>query len=336
LENYGKNNLKSDRGLRSSNLNLDIAHHASERNRKSRENNKNIEGNISELEKAFDIDNPFYYNNEEELIKGRAAAEGEERVWGGKTYKKVGKQWVTEGKAGVDNSSDASLQSGHKAFGDALKTKSAREKVQLIDKAKSHYEKHAKGLSDKDLIENHKKASAGSLHQAVLAKHLGQRAQEKLDKEWGAKRGAAEKGSTGTVEDSVKRLKEGGEKKHSTKHIKEHLENTSTDQLKKVAEKEDHPHNDAAKRELERRASSDKDQTEKRLAPFEKRLNNLLKTHVSGYSVDKIESIEMTPKGNYFINMTDRGTVSLTASAVPSEVIDQLAQKYGFKLHDDN
>lgn len=290
----------------------------------------------SEIGKAFDIDNPFYYNNEEELIKGRAAAEGEERVWGGKTYKKVGKQWVTEGKARVDNSSDASLQSGHKAFGDALKTKSAREKIQLVDKAKGYYEEHAKSLSDKDLIENHKKASAGSLHQAILAKHLGQRAQEKLDKEWGDKRGAAEKGNAGTVEDSVKRLKEGGEKKHSTKHIKEHVENTSTDQLKKVAEKEDHPHNDAAKRELERRASSDKDQAEKRLAPFEKRLNNLLKTHVSGYSVDKIESIEMTPKGNYFINMTDRGTVSLTASAIPSEVIDQLAQKYGFKLHDDN
>ena len=50
------------------------------------------------------------------------------------------------------------------------------------------------------------------------------------------------------------------EKKLSTKQLKEHVENTSTDQLKKVAEKQDHPHNDAAKRELERRGETKKEE----------------------------------------------------------------------------
>lgn len=106
-----------------------------------------------ELEKAeIDVENPFYYENEEELIKGKAAQEGEVRVWGGVKYEKSGKKW---------------------------------NKVDLKKKS------------------------------------------------------------------------------HSTKQLKEHVENTSSEQLKKVAAKADHPHNDAAKRELERR-SSEKDKEDRK------------------------------------------------------------------------
>lgn len=51
------------------------------------------------------------------------------------------------------------------------------------------------------------------------------------------------------------RLKKKSKPKHSTEQIVAHAENTSSKTLNKVSKKKDHPHSDAAERELERRAS---------------------------------------------------------------------------------
>ncbi len=61
------------------------------------------------------------------------------------------------------------------------------------------------------------------------------------------------------TKDSDRKEDKNKDKTHSTDQVVAHAENTSGDQLKKIAEDKKHPHNDAAKRELERRAAEDKE-----------------------------------------------------------------------------
>src|SRR5690606_7607997 len=130
------------------------------------------------------------------------------------------------------------------------------------------------------------------------------------------------------------------EPKHSSKDLGSHAENTSTEQLKKVIQEGKHPHHiiDAAKRELERRsgeegAKKDKEEAkkEKALAGVEKRLNNALKTIDSSYGVDKIQSIEKTSKGNYFLHMMGGGSASLKKDVIPDDMFQAITEKYGIQ-----
>lgn len=195
---------------------------------------------IDELEKAFDIDNPFYYNDEEELIKGRAAAEGEERTWGGKKYKKSGGKWmlVGSGKEKSGNEILGKTKSGKAIYNDASHEDHKNFSIKEHREASSAHVEKYKQLKDSD-----KKKAEHHLDQSI--EH----------------RKAADKKETDQYEPTPTGIKKKEEsKKLSTKQLKEHVENTSTDQLKKVAEKEDHPHNDAAKRELERRGETKKEE----------------------------------------------------------------------------
>lgn len=254
------------------------------------------------IKKAIDIDNPFYYDSEDDLIKGKRAEEGEERTWGGKKYKKQGGKWLPVGSGKKGGSEKVNVEDH---FHEGYNYTNRKLKGYDVGKKSKEWSEHHEAGSR--AAEEHHKRDLSDMPASAFEKY-----QEQLQ---------SKKQSASTS-------------KLSTKQLKEHVENTSTEQLKKVAQDKNHPHNDAAKRELERREGEGKQKQEQKLAPYEKRLNNLLKTHVGSYSVDKIESIEMTPKGNYFINMSDRGTVSLQGSSVPTEIIDELAQKYGFKIHE--
>lgn len=180
------------------------------------------------LEKSIDIDNPFYYDSEDDLIKGRAAAEGEERTWGGKKYKKQGGKWIPVGSG--------------KEKGE-IKEGSQKEKKGIFEDSEGSF-----ATSEGERL-NYRVYSDGG----VKVEGLNMRKDFKSKEE-------AEAHFFG---------KQKNQSKLSTKQLKEHVENTSTEQLKKVAENKDHPHNDAAKRELERRGGEDRDKHYAKLEELE-------------------------------------------------------------------
>lgn len=179
------------------------------------------------LEKAFDIDNPFYYENEEELIKGRAAAEGEERTWGGKKYKKQGGKWLPVGSGKKKGEGKGDDKDSVPKIGSTVTLKSDSDMPTSLS--------HLKGQKLK--VTEHQKGTLSVPVYLTVRDESGE--EHTINPNYVNKEG---KGS--------------GEKKQkplSAKQLKEHVENTSTDQLKKVSKDDKHPHNDAAKRELERR-----------------------------------------------------------------------------------
>lgn len=76
---------------------------------------------------------------------------------------------------------------------------------------------------------------------------------------WGGVEYAKTKHGWIKTKESDRKEDKGKDKTHSTDQVVAHAENTSSDQLKKIAEDKKHPHNDAAKRELERRAAEEKE-----------------------------------------------------------------------------
>lgn len=210
-----------------------------------------------ELEKAIDDDNPFYYDNQDELIKGRAAAEGEERIWGGKKYKKSGGKWLPVGSGkekkaeGVDitHTDNKNLSSYQWGAGHAVDVVKEHYKhfshKEHYETSKALHEKigQSKSAKEKERLKNLKEA-----HIKEGLEKEGKGVSKDTHEGW-QKRVADKKGE---IEGS-KEKDQKAEKKHSTEQLAKHAENTSSDQLKKVADKKDHPHNDAAKRELERR-----------------------------------------------------------------------------------
>lgn len=226
-----------------------------------------------ELEKAIDDDNPFYYDNQEELIKGRAAAEGEERTWGGKKYKKQGGKWLPVG-SGKEKGSDEILgktKSGKAIYNDASHEEHKNFSIKEHREASSAHVEKYKQLKDSD-----KKKAEHHLDQSI--EH----------------RKAADKKETDQYKPTPTGIKKKEEsKKHSTEQLTKHAENTSSDQLKKIAQKKDHPHNDAAKRELERRAGEEGSMKEKRkiLNDFKKEISKVLEENHYDTDNPKVQKV---------------------------------------------
>lgn len=91
-----------------------------------------------------------------DLLKGQAAAEGEERTWGGRKYKKSGGQWVFvktgEGKEKDPKATAAYHQSKAKEYSHRAEYNARDEKhaEELRSKAKFHQNKADKASGDKD------------------------------------------------------------------------------------------------------------------------------------------------------------------------------------------
>lgn len=249
----------------------------------------------SDLEKVIDINNPFYYDNEDDLIKGKAAQEGEERTWGGKKYKKSGGKWnlVGSGKKGADKhgpAGDLSKHSDdelHQAFIARLKSgmdSDHPESKHILKEIDDRAAKRSEGAKEKPkankndsfkhthtVKENLHDTGKRITHESDLSSDE-KREGTKMIAERGDKLQYDSKNDTfhhekygdiGSLDHDNHVSEKGKEdqnrdsKKYSTKQIKEHVENTSTEQLKKVAKDDKHPHNDVAKRELERRGDND-------------------------------------------------------------------------------
>lgn len=204
----------------------------------------------NDLEKSIDIDNPFYYDSEDDLIKGRAAAEGEERTWGGKKYRKQGGKWMPVG-SGRGATKKHELNSMKKLGGGSVigKTKSGKE---IHDSSSAM---HFKDFDEQDHLD------AAAAHKKLGDEAVDNNKSDRADYHYLAAENHRNNAKEKKGVDQRKSL--------SPKQLKEHVENTSTEQLKKVAGNKDHPHNDAAKRELERRGGEDRDKHYAKLEELE-------------------------------------------------------------------
>lgn len=223
----------------------------------------NIEVSKSEQSEDGDTINPFYEEDEfqkafddEELIKGKVANEGEERTWGSKKYKKSGGKWKLA-SSGKKEKPDFKSSHGDLMYNNKDTAISAAKKLNKPENYSllQHEDKH--------IITSNKRAKQfTSKHDDV--KHVGN-----FDP----------KGNHSEISKK-------DQPKLATDQLAKHAENTSTDQLKKVAKDKSHPHNDPAKRELERRAGEEGSVKDKRkiLNDFKKEITSVLEQ--SDYNTD--------------------------------------------------
>lgn len=217
-----------------------------------------------------------------DLLKGLRGNEGEIRRWGGKDYQKRGKKWLPV--------------SGNKSQGDAKKMSAIHQKIvegktdnqikrELQDAGhKGDHSKHIatarkeraqieRDLKKEDGVGGSKKQLLAKFEQefkAAFDKAKGKvdapGVQKVLDKYMDMDTEAFDSDDLNAIIDKYDKGGESGgkpnnkkDKSHSPDQLTKHAENTSTDQLKKVASDRSKSATvrDAAKRELERRSKDE-------------------------------------------------------------------------------
>ncbi len=136
-----------------------------------------------------------------------------------------------------------------------------KDAARFHGEARSHGEGHTFGTSGSSESFWHGKKQQEHEHEAEKKRGTVQKAEEENDLEKGGKKGTEGEIRTWKGRKFQKHgkmwieVRDPKNKKLAVADVVAHAENTSTPRLKQVSTAEEHPHNDAAKRELERRKS---------------------------------------------------------------------------------